>query len=215
VTSELVRTSVQATSSACYERFAYAEFTYPNGTWSSDAVGTCTGFTQRLQLVRLVTGGAVLEDTHQLGERDRISSSSLGAGRVVAVLSHGYAGWYFAGPIFSDCWGCGFGYGASSDPSEVLVLGGLDSGSFEVGRLAVDDGGDPWWGFYGAPPVYAFGTKALVLSRQDAAVIDTSVAAEPKLLRAVPLYGYAQSLGASGNLALLALGMNGVQRIDL
>jgi hypothetical protein len=34
-------------------------------------------------------------------------------------------------------------------------------------------------------------------------------------VRTVPLYASAYDIGASGNLVLVALGMNGVQRIDL
>ena len=75
--------------------------------------------------------------------------------------------------------------------------------------------GVPWWGFYGAPTVYASGTKAFVQSQQELAIVDTSVIGEPRLLRTAPLYGYPQSFSASGSTALFALGINGVQRIDL
>jgi hypothetical protein len=216
LTSELIRTTFDATSEECDGRFAYTEFTPSSAVWTSSPGGVCTGFTQRLHLVRFVTNGVVLENTHELGARDLIATSSMSAGRVVAVLSQDRAGWRFYASSLSDCWGrCGFDYFASTNPTQLLVVGGLAEGRFEVGRLTVDDGADAWWGFYGSPPVYAFGTRALLLSQQDAAVIDTSVASEPRLLRAAPLFGYPQSVGASGNLALLALGTNGVQRVEL
>ena len=98
------------------------------------------------------------------------------------------------------------------------MLGGLasDEGVFEVGRLKVEESeAQGWWGFWGSPPVYASGMRALVRSSSDAAIIDTSVASDPKIVRRVPLYGSAGDLQAAGNLVLLSLGMNGVQRIDL
>ncbi len=212
LTSELVRTVVDnITADDCYKRFAYADFLYRNND-SQQMLGTCNGYTQRLELVRFVQGGVVLEDTVQLGERERLSSSSLGAGRIVAVLSHGDGAWY---GVADDCIGsCGYSY-AGGEPAEVLVLGGFEAGKFEQGRLTVSSSTDPWWGFYGAPPVYAFGTRALVNSQDDAAIVDTSVITAPQLVRTVPLFGYAQSAAASGNLVLLALGMNGVERVDL
>jgi hypothetical protein len=217
VTSELVKSEVTGISAGeCYARFAQASFVTLTDPSHPTPTDICTGFTQRLQLVRYVSGGAVLEDTQQLGDRDRITSSSLGDGRVVAVLGRGY---YYGGPFgggLVDCLGpgCG-GYNNNTDPAEVLVLGGLASGSFEVGRLTVDDGPGAWWGFYGSPPVYAHGTKALVQSQLDVAILDISNASEPKLLRSLPLFGYPQSFSSSGNTLLFALGTNGVQRIEL
>jgi hypothetical protein len=214
ITAELVSHELRGiTMDECYKRFAYASWGTGNPEGGA-SVSVCSSSTQRLQLVRFVPGGAVLDDTHELADDDRISASSMGDGRVVAVLGRGYG--FYPGLVAIDCFGpCG-GYGGSSGPSEVLVLGGLASGSFEVGRLTVDDvaaGG--WWGFYGAPPVYASGTKALVQSQDDVAILDVSNVAAPKLLRAEPLFGYPRGFSASGATALFALGTNGVQRIEL
>ncbi|MDB4977617.1 MAG: hypothetical protein JWN48_5958 [Myxococcaceae bacterium] len=181
---------------------------------------TCTGYTQKLQLVHFVDGGAALDDSYQLAERERLSASSLGDARVAAVVSKGHAGWYgyFRGGIAVDaCIGCGgsYSYGGVSDPVELLTLGGFETGHFTVGRLSVANQQNPWWGFWGAPPVYASGNRALVQGETDAVVVDLTDPAAPSLVRTVPLYAYAQDLQASGNLVLLALGMQGVQRIDL
>jgi uncharacterized secreted protein with C-terminal beta-propeller domain len=217
VTSELMRTSVQGlTADECFKRFSYASYgsSLINGTYFD---GICTGFLQRLRLVGFVPGGAVLEDTYQLSERERLTSTSLGDARVVGIIGQNTGGWIGGG--IADCFNCGWGggyyFGTTSEPAEAFVLGGLEVGKFEVGRLKIGDSVEPWWGFYGSPRVYANGKRALVNSQNDAVVLDTSVASAPKLLRSVPLYGYVQRFDTKGNLALLALGMNGVQRIDL
>ncbi|HTV22093.1 MAG TPA: hypothetical protein VMG12_25560, partial [Polyangiaceae bacterium] len=231
LTSELTRNVVKGlTSKECYERFGHAEWQQDGSAdggyvpYSETSKGTCTGYTEHLHMVRFVTGGAVLDSSYHLADSERISSSSLGDGRVTAVLNHGYGGGHYPGPWIGvvDCWDCGRGGGISiggvSKPAEILVLGGLasDEGVFEVGRLKVEESeAQGWWGFWGSPPVYASGMRALVRSSSDAAIIDTSVASDPKIVRRVPLYGSAGDLQAAGNLVLLSLGMNGVQRIDL
>jgi hypothetical protein len=225
ITSELTRQAVpDLTSQQCWERFGYAEWTV-NGSdggvvyvpYDANSKGTCTAYLQHLHMVRFVTGGAVLDSSYHLGESERISASSMGDGRVTAVLNHGYMYWGFG--VAVDCFDCGrggiIGGGGSSKPAEVLVLGGLADGVFDVGRLTVENDSDPWWGFWGSPPVYATGTRALVQSSSDVAVVDTSVPSAPKIVSTVPLYGYANDLQAVGKLVLLSLGMNGVQRIDL
>ena len=269
LTSELVRTVVpNATATACYARFAFADFDYGNNGGStvsyptsggatkapssptpvdasvvpSDAdggvsvaepvtppppepTGTCTGYLQRLQLVHFVTDGAVQDDSFALGERDRVSSSSLGDSRVSAVISHGYQGWFGGfggGPVgiaVDACLGCGGGryYGSTVEtPAELLTLGGFETGHLTIGHLTVSSNlQDPWWGFWGAPPVYASGTRALVQSQSDAVVVDLTDPTKPTIVRKVPLYATPQDLQALGSTVFLALGQQGVQRIDL
>ena len=248
LTSELVRTVVDdVTSEACYARFSFADFAQKTddagqgvvamrpvpqadaGAGDGDAgvappapvpVGKCTGYAQKLHLVHFVEGGAARDDTYALAESERLSSSSIGDGRVAAIISHGYQGWYGGvggGIAVADCFDCGrYGYGyAASEPVELLTLGGFDVGHFTVGRLSVANVRDPWWGFWGAPPIYAFGTRALVRGQTDAVVVELTDASAPSIVRKVPLFGSPTDLQASGNLVLLSLGMNGVQRIDL
>jgi hypothetical protein len=244
LTSELVRTVVDdVTSDVCYARFSFADFAqktddagmgaYVTGTARADGpvddagvpvpqqlpVGKCTGYAQKLHLVHFVDGGAARDDTYALGEDERLSSSALGDGRVTAIVSHGYAGWFYGGVGIADCFDCGrgyyYGYGATTRPADLLTLGGFDTGRLRAGRLTVQNIENPWWGFWGAPTVYAFGNRALVRGQTDAVVVDTTDPAAPTLARKVPLFGSPTDLQASGNLVLLSLGMNGVQRIDL
>lgn len=224
LTSELVRAVVDdVTASDCYARFAYADFEYRGDAGSAggsasggdagtppEPHGTCTGYREQLHLVRLEAEVALREDTYALADRERISSSSLGDGRVAAVLSHGFRGWYLA----DDCFRCG-GYTTASEPVELLTLGGFDAGRFAVGRLRVVDAREPWWGFWGAPPVHAFGTRALVQSQTDAMIVDMTNPTAPTVLRTIPLYGSPMDLAARDNRVVLALGMNGAQVVDL
>jgi hypothetical protein len=220
LTSELSRVVVENIAwEDCTKRFAHADYAYystAGGTGTGGApngFGTCTGYLQRLHLVRFVPGGAVRDDTLLLAEREQIMSSSLGDGRVVAALGHGYGGGWYRG---WDCFGpCGYGYATSSDPASILTLGGFDTGVFVKGRLEVKALSDPWWGFWGSLGVYASGQRAIVLGSTDAAIVDAADPSSPKLLRTVALYSSAREMHASGNTVLLALGMNGVQRIDL
>jgi hypothetical protein len=173
--------------------------------------------------VHFVSGGAALEDTYALGEKDRISSSSMGDGRVAAVISHGnqyYGGIAVDGPAIGACFDCGIGGGyyggpVATDPVELLTLGGFDVGHFNLARTRVATLKDPWWGFWGAPPVYVAGVHALIQGQTDAVVMDLTDPKLPTILRTVPLYSTAQDLQASGNIVLLSLSQDGVQRIDL
>jgi hypothetical protein len=253
LTSELVRTVVDdITDEACYARFSFADFAqkFDDAGMGSVAVrpapqadaavgegdagvalpepapvpvGKCTGYAQKLHLVHFVDGGAARDDTYALGESERLTSSSLGDGRVAAIISHGHQGWGWYGGVgggiavadcFDYCSRYGSGYGASQ-PVDLLTLGGFDVGHFTVGRLTVANLQDPWWGFWGAPPIYASGTRALVRGQTDAVVVELTDPSAPSIVRKVPLFGSPIDLQASGNLVLLSLGMNGVQRIDL
>lgn len=216
--SELVRTIVpDVTPKQCYERFAYADFAYSSANTSptETTVGTCTGYRERLHLVRLTTEGAALEESYELGERERISSSSMGDGRIAAVIGRGYRGWWGYYPAI-DCLGpCGgLGY-MSNEPMQILTLDGLATGDLRVGRLTVENMSEPWWGFWGEGQIYAFGARALVQSQTDALVVDLTDVTLPSVVRKVPLYAPPVHVAASGNTVMLALGTMGAQRIDL
>jgi hypothetical protein len=245
LTSELRRTVVKdVTAEACYTRFGYADFAYKqdqtSGSGGSGPVsqptkgdsvsvdagtptappppplGTCTGYSDTLHLVKFVADGASLEDSYALLEGERLSSSSMGDARVAAVISKGYQGYYGPG-IAIDCFDCGgYGYGYSvTKPVELLSLGGFDVGKLSSARLTVDNLQDPWWGFWGSPPVYANGTRALLRGQSDAVVLDLTHPSAPTIVRKVPLYAPSYSLATSGSLVVMALGMQGVQYVDL
>jgi uncharacterized secreted protein with C-terminal beta-propeller domain len=174
--------------------------------------GVCTGYRQRLHLVALGAGSARLEDSFALDENQQLTASSLGDGVVFATLGRGYS--YFGRGIAVDCLGpCG---GPQTvQPIELLVLGGFDKGKLEVGHIRVEDSADAWWGFWGTPPVYAFGSQALLIGQSDIAVIDASTPSAPKLARKLPLIASPQYVDLRGDTALLTLGSQGVQWLSL
>ena len=179
--------------------------------------GACVGYVQRLHLVRLDAVSATLEDTYALAEREQVYSSSLGDGVLFASLGRG--GYYYpAGRVVADgaCFGpCGGS--VDSEPSKLLVLGGFASGKLAVGQISVDDSqqSNDWWGFWGSPTVYASGQRALLVGRSDVAVIDAGVATEPVIAKRVPLIASPQYVQLRAEEALLALGQQGVQWVDL
>jgi len=283
ITTEQVKQIVEnVTPSACYERFANAEFEWPElagagvavagaagavssaaaatggsggaaaagvSTPASDAAtparaaadsgasiqdvyppneetkGRCIGRIQRLHLVRFEADTAVLETSIELAEQEQISSSSLGDGVLFANVSRG--GYYYplavsgevaiAGAgVSSDiaCIDC-YPYPSAEQPIQLLILGGLNEGRFDVGRLRVEDTSDDnAQVFYGTTSIHASDTRALLVGPSEAAVIDATTPSSPKIQKRIPLIGPAQSVDVKNNTALLALGQQGVQWIQ-
>lgn len=237
ITSEQVRLEVgEKTAEECYEQFASAEWTGADQNGGADvgtpetagdskdapvdapppARGQCVGYKQRLSLVHVVGDLATLDDRIELREDQQMFSLSQGDGIVFASV--GRARYYYVSGPTADvaCFGpCGGG-GESAQPTELLVLGGFDTGMFEEGHLTVEDkGADAWYGFWGSPPVYAYGKRALLAGRSDAAIIDASTASEPKLVKRLPLVGSVQYAEVHEENALLTFGQQGVQWLDL
>jgi hypothetical protein len=202
------------TSSACYTRFSQADFAYTGNPSivTEKSPGTCTGFTQSLELIALHDDFAVLEDSLALQENQQLASSSAGDGRFFVTLGAPYLT-YFSGAI-ADCAGpCG-GSAIERDPVQLLVLSGFSNGKFQTGRLEYKpDAGNSWQGYGGTPSVVADGDKALLVS-SEVAIIDAQDARAPKLERTVPILGYAQSIEVKNGTALLALGEQGLQSIE-
>jgi hypothetical protein len=137
----------------------------------------------------------------------------MGDGVLFASVGHGQAYAFTTASCAGPCGGSGRGVRAPA--TELLVLGGFASGSFEEGHLTVDDAANGWYGFYGSPPVYAYGKRALLLGRGDIAIIDASNVAEPTEVKRVQLISSVQSSEVHEDTALLALGQQGVQWLDL
>jgi hypothetical protein len=185
-----------------------------------EPVGLCTGYIQRLHLVHVVGGSATLEDTIELDELEQIYSSSLGDGVLFAgVGRNSYYGYPTIGVTDIACAGpCGRGGGATaSEPASLLVLGGFANGKFERGQIKVEqsDVNNRWWGFWGSPPVYAYGKRALLVSQSEVAIIDAATPSAPSITERVPLIGPVQSVDMREKTALLTLGAQGVQWLSL
>jgi hypothetical protein len=234
LTSEQVRVLVSGKISAedCYKRFANAEWNTDSqgngtiavpvarGSASSGSVpvdnpapvlGTCTGYKQRLNLVHVLDDSAELDDRLELAEDKQVFSFSEGDGVVFASVGRG--GYYYPRAAI-DCFGpCG---GGGLQPTELLVLGGFAQGAFEEGYITVEDSeNNNWYGFWGSPPVYAYGKRALLVGQGELVIIDATNAAEPKLVKRLPAIGTVQYAEVHEENALLTFGAQGVQWIDL
>ena len=233
LTSEQVRVlvSAQILAEDCYKRFANAEWTTdsqggnavsgaaraPSSSGSPvqnppPVLGTCTGFKQRLNLVHVTGDSAELDDRIELADDKQVFSFSKGDGVVFASVGRGG---YYHPRIAVDCWGpCGGG--SSLQPTELLVLGGFAQGAFEEGYITIDDSeANDWYGFWGSPPVYAYGKRALLAGQGELVIIDATNATEPKLVKRLPAIGTAQYVEVHEENALLTFGAQGVQWVDL
>ena len=235
LTSEQVRVLVSGEISAedCYKRFANAEWTTDsqNGSVGGPTIartpsssggaavdnpppvlGKCTGYKQRLNLVHVLDDLAELDDRIELADDKQIFSFSKGDGVVFASVGRG--GYYYPRGLV-DCWGpCGGG--SSLQPTELLVLGGFAQGAFEEGYITVEDSeANNWYGFWGSPPVYAYGKRALLVGQGELVVIDATNATDPQLVKRLPAIGTAQYVEVHEENALLTFGQQGVQWVDL
>jgi hypothetical protein len=187
--------------------------------------GRCLGRIQRLHLVRFEGDKAVLEDSVELSEKEQVSDSSLGDGVLFANVSRG--GYYYplaatagvvsdaatssaSGDIVCIRWPCGPN---PEQPTQLLVLSGLNDGRIDDVRLRVEDtSNDDGQIFYGSTSIHAVGKRALLVGPSQAAIIDAA-SGSPSIQKRIPLIGAAQSVDLKGNTALIALGERGVQWI--
>jgi hypothetical protein len=213
LTSELVRKQSQvATAEECYERYPFPQY-LPDNELTWEGPGQCVGYTQRLHLVSIAAGVATLEDTLTLEDDENVRS--LAAGDGVLFASMGFGGYYYGRYALADCFGpCGYG-GGVGEPGELLTLAGFGKGQLSAGRITVE-GQDAWYGFWGTPGVYASGKRAMLVSYDELAIVDATDAANPTLVRTEPVYGtpFSVQITDAGK-ALLALGMSGVQWVEL
>lgn len=203
VTADLVRVDNEDTTwDECADRYATFEFEYAS---SASDRGPCIGYRQRLHLVRVEGATATRLDTHALEEDQALRASDVGAGVMYATVGRGvYRGWFVA-----DCVGpCGY---SPSEPSTLLVLGGLDEDVFEAGMLEVDS--DAWWGWWSPTPVHAVGDYALVVGEDDALIVDARDPSTPVVVRTEALGGYVQHVSVTDTDAFLSLGPYGARRI--
>jgi hypothetical protein len=151
---------------------------------------------------------AQVVDRHELPLGHSVGSTALGDDRL--FVSVGRSGGMYRGLV--DLAGPGYYPGWFAEESvTLLVLGGIRSGQFELGELAIDRGDQ--WGSY--LPLAASGTRAVVSSgfRGKLAVVDASEVRDPVVLREVEVAGYAQDLDLVDGVAVVSLGQDGVKTI--
>lgn len=195
------------TAQECYEEYVLASFEGPSNYDYDSTPGTCTAVLQTLRLVQLSGEGADVLGSESLGPRERVGAVAFGDDRLFVKLDEGYYG-----GALVDCFDCGYYYGIEERPVTLVVLGGLASGDFAVGRIELQTG-DYW----GTGPLAASGTRAILASgwRGKLSVVDAADPEEPTLLREVSLSGSVQHLSTTGDVAIASMGYDGVQTVSL
>lgn len=194
----------------CNETYGSGDFT-PDGNQTSydyeNTPGTCRAVLQSLHLIALGDDRAEIIGGMELGANERVGSLAMGDDRLFVQVSNGYGYGYAV-----DCLDCGYGFVASAAPLPILVLGGLQSGDFEQGRIELDSG--DYWGY---APIAAAGERAVVSTgyRGSLTVLDASDMTRPQVVREVPIDGYVQHLTVIDDMGVASLGFDGVATIPL
>jgi hypothetical protein len=159
---------------------------------------------QALTLLHHSPGQAIVRGCFARGERETVSQSASGESRLFVSLSSG--GYY--GPF--DCVDC-YWWGGQG-PTSLVVLGGTTSGALESGRLELQTG-DSWW----YAPLAASGTRAVLSSgfRGELSIVDAASVTEPSVVRSIEIGGYVQDLRVVGDVAVAAMGYDGVATLPL
>lgn len=210
-----------STERQCYEVHG-GWFDYPGTDYANydyeNTLGTCHAIIQTLRLVDIDDGSASVIDSYELNRGESVGVSALGDDRVFISLGGGSYYGYATTDVAAGGVGISPGYYGystfASGTADLLVLGGLRSGEFEVSRLSIETGN----GYYGSlDRVVAVGDKAVVASgwQGKLSVIDASDASAPRILRDVDVPGYVQDLDVFGNVAVASMGYDGVQSITL
>ena len=171
------------------------------------ARGTCSAIVEVVTLFEMGETGVSVLGRQTLRHDEAVADVALGSDVMFATLRN--SGYYYYDGLVGDCWGC---FSIRAGAARVLTLGGLTSGDLEVGRLELDQG-DYWYSNF----IRASGDRALVSTgwRGELTVLDASNPAKPKLVREVALDGYVSDISMLGSIAVVSLGYDGVQTVDL
>jgi hypothetical protein len=191
----------------CNERFVFPRFE-PE---SSTTVGECSGTTLTLHLIAFDTGEAVILGNLALEDHRAIATLASTDDRLFARISSGGA------YLDTDCGGlqCYYHWTSSVGDAlpQLLVLGGIQSGDFESGWLALANGDRA-----GGPPLTASGQRAALWSgfRGDLVVVDASDTSRPALVSSLQTTQQTvEQIQLSATHAIAALGADGIRSIPL
>jgi hypothetical protein len=190
----------------CYEKYGYyAQFEYDDQVGYTGP-GTCYAIQQSLKLVRFTSLLPVVQGTYELDAGQYVGAAATGDDRTFVTLQNVS---YFYGP------GDGYAYGWGVVPDvdmPVVVVAGLHSGDFAAGEVLVK-GGDYW----SVSALQASGKRAILSTgwRGQLSVVDGADAASPSIVKEVEIQGYVSDLDVSGNQAVVSLGQDGAQLVDL
>jgi hypothetical protein len=197
----------------CHDWVPNAGFEYPRNDYSDTALGTCRAMQHTLYLVHLSDSTATVVGSKTLPVGKLVTNVAVGDDRVFLSAGTGY---YYSGVAVSDCLDCGgVGYGyfsVSETELPVYVVGGLKSGDFAVGNIALA-GGDYW----SYAPMVASGQRVLLSTgwRGKLAVVDGTDVNSPVLVRQADVNGSTQSLTAIDGIGIASMYFDGVQTIRI
>jgi uncharacterized secreted protein with C-terminal beta-propeller domain len=202
-------TERSAESGKCYEKYGYnAQFDYDDEV-NYTGPGTCYAIQQSLKLVRLSSVIPIVQGSYDLGPGQYVGPAATGDDRTFVTLQN--PSYYYGPGYFGEGYGLGWGVVQDVD-MPVIVLAGLRSGDFAAGEVAVA-GGDYW----SASAIQASGKRVILSTgwRGQLSVVDGSNAASPELVKEVKIHGYVSDLDVAGSEAVVSLGQDGVEVIDL
>jgi hypothetical protein len=206
----------ETTQRDCYEKEA-GSFEFPRNTttYEEDTLGTCHSTRQTLRLVAIEDGVASVVDSYRLARGESVGNAALGDDRLFVSFGGGYYdyGYGYAEDDVAIGYG-GYGYSFAAGTMDVLVISGIRSGEFGASRVSLETGDNYSWG---SNQLVARGQQAVVATgwRGSLSVIDATDPDVPRVARDVPVSGYVQNLQIVGNVAVAALGFDGVMTIDL
>jgi uncharacterized secreted protein with C-terminal beta-propeller domain len=200
-------TERKADYNECYEKYGwYAQFEYDDQQ-SYTGPGTCYAIRQSLKLVGFSTPIPIVRGSYELDPGRYVGLSATGDDRTFVTMQN--TGYYYGGVGE----GYGLGWSVVQDfEMPVIVLAGLRSGDFAVGELEVQ-GGDYW----SASALQASGQRAILSAgwRGKLSVVDGADAASPSVVKEVEIHGYVSDLDVAGDRAVISLGLDGAQLVDL
>ena len=202
------RVTDDVTYEECYaEHSKVIGFEVPEGKDYWTARGTCSAIVEIVTLIEIDETSVSVLGRQTLRHDEAIADVALGNDVMFATLRS--SGYYYYGEGIGDCWDC---FGIAAGAARVLTLGGLESGELEVGRLELDRG-DYWY----SGTVRASGNRAIVSTgwRGELTVLDASDPAKPEVVREVALDGYVSDITMVGSTAVISMGYDGVQSVNL
>ncbi|HMJ14608.1 MAG TPA: beta-propeller domain-containing protein, partial [Polyangiaceae bacterium] len=177
-------------------------------------VGTCTWVQQTIRQVRIDGNTAALEGSFDVPNGLNVGSAAVGDDRVFVGLGRRY--YYYSYPPGGCGLGGSGGCGAQpqATPALLLTLSDLQSGAIHPATLEVASG----FSYGEINQLLAFGKRALVASaygNDDLTLVDSADGGVPRVLRKVNVTGSLYEARKHGNLALLSLGYDGLQVVDV
>lgn len=201
------KTERVANSGDCYDKYGYSARFISERQGAYDGPGTCYAIEQSLKLVGSVSGTPRILGSYDLAPGEVANVAATGDDRTFVALSGSLT------PYYGDIAYEGYGwYRAPNVERPVIVIAGLKSGKFATGEVAIKGGY-----YWPANSFQAVGTRAILSAgwRNQLTVLDATDATAPVVAKEVNVKGYVSDVDVFDNSALLSLGYDGAEVVDL